>query len=594
MPKATTKSEPNPQDKPKSSFDVALDTFIESGHFTLNNEIVTAEMLTYFREYLKKQAKPCSEQNYKLYLRNVTFNVELTALYSQEDRLKASVGALLDQFFGFSPKWGVIVLDNVTISQGDNRYLLSSYFIAGLLSQLGVMKDYLTELSIMKAEFHLWAWIRFLTIPPRLDSLTLELPNENEDKEDNLIVLCDALQYAKIKTLNLGASEISVQGYHALNELLDKNYFIEKMQLKEPTDPESQAIFKKINERLAEGRTGKQRFDIEKFNQAEFLRLLLKAQSALQHETDDRKISKLKKEIKFLLDQKWPFSIANRKNLLYAAPEVHVVYFNHAEYIQARLSLFRLDLNLLVNNGTRTLGHCLLENALKLDDTFMVSCLIDAGANLFEQRDAEKPFLMQVFEKNQDFKILILNHIFYFQTLLRTAERVLCNYPDSKKIIMEMGRSVIQYAKILKKRACPYLLSDFEKLLSLLKDLAGLSRPSRQRDKEFIEIYFRLFKCLILLDNSLGKLTVESISNVQTIMDEIIAISENAERGLKGGSLLHEDVINRSILLKQDMGKIKQLIAKDNALYEIEAVAKEFETSTLNEAGPSGVFFPRP
>ena len=272
MPKATTKSKHNPQDKPKSSFDVALDTFIESGHFTLNNEIVTAEMLTYFREYLKKQAKPCSEQNYKLYLRNVTFNVELTALYSQEDRLKASVGALLDQFFGFSPKWGVIVLDNVTISQGDNRYLLSSYFIAGLLSQLGVMKDYLTELSIMKAEFHLWAWIRFLTIPPRLDSLTLELPNENEDKEDNLIVLCDALQYAKIKTLNLGASEISVQGYHALNELLDKNYFIEKMQLKEPTDPESQAIFKKINERLAEGRTGKQRFDIEKFNQAEFLR----------------------------------------------------------------------------------------------------------------------------------------------------------------------------------------------------------------------------------------------------------------------------------------------------------------------------------
>ncbi len=53
MPKATAKSKHySYQDKPNSYFDIALDTFIKTGHFTFTNEIVTLELLSYFIKYL--------------------------------------------------------------------------------------------------------------------------------------------------------------------------------------------------------------------------------------------------------------------------------------------------------------------------------------------------------------------------------------------------------------------------------------------------------------------------------------------------------------------------------------------------------------
>lgn len=47
MPKATAKSKNTKQNKLKSSFDIALDTFIESDYFILTNEILTTELLVY-------------------------------------------------------------------------------------------------------------------------------------------------------------------------------------------------------------------------------------------------------------------------------------------------------------------------------------------------------------------------------------------------------------------------------------------------------------------------------------------------------------------------------------------------------------------
>jgi gas vesicle protein len=644
MPKATMKSKHNHPDETTSSFDIALQNFRESGHFILSNEILTTQRLADFTECLKARDNSFPEAHYKLSLSYVTFKLDLPNSYTQEDSGEAVLWQL-QQLFSFSPKWHVIALDNVAIWQGEHRYSLSSYFIDGLLAQLDRIKDYLTELSITKAEFPACGWMRFLTIPPKLDILTLELPNDDEDNADNLIVLCEALQYAKIKSLNLADTEIDVEGYQALNTLLDKNYFIEKMLLKEPTDPESQVIFKKMNQRLVEGRTGQQRFDLEKFNQAEFLRLILKAQNALTHETDETAIRRLKREITFLLEKKIPFSISmdNRKNWLSFAPEVHVVYFDHAEYIEERLDLFRLDLNLLVNNGTRTLGHCLLENALMREDSFMLNCLIKAGANLFEQQGNEKPFLIQIFEKNTDFKVLILNHIAYDKTLPRTAERVLQHYSKSKDIMLELGWSLIKYAEILKKRTYPIMLSDFERLLNLLKDVLRLPRPSKKREKEFIDIYCNLFKCLIMFHDARGKVTTESISHVQKMLSEIGAISKDADWGWKYGSELHRGLRGRLGPLRENMQEIKKLAEKDDMICEkdvviqqkdniiknlsekceyleatiqqnqenaeverqqfkaelaamqtrLEALTKDSETSTLDEPGPSTRFFPR-
>lgn len=403
-----------------------------------------------------------------------------------------------------------------------------------------------------------------------------------------------------------------------------------------------------INQRLVEGRTGQQRFDLERFNQAEFLRLILKAQNALAHETDETTIRKLKREITFLLEKKFPFSISMdmRKNWLSFAPELHAVYFDHAEYIEERLDLFRLDLNLLVNNGTRTLGHCLLENALMREDSFMLNCLIKAGANLFEQQGNEKPFLIQIFEKNTNFKVLILDHISYDKTLPRTAERVLQHYSKSKAIMLELGWSLIKYAEILKKRTYPIMLSDFERLLNLLKDVLRLPRPSKKREKEFIDIYFSLFKCLILFHDARGKVTTESISHVQNMLSEIRAISKGADWGWKDGSELHRGLRGRLGPLRENMQEIKKLVEKDGIIYakdlviqqkdniiknlsekceyleatiqqnqdkadtklqraqeqiarleaalKKEVVSKNFEMSELDEPGPSTRFFPRP
>lgn len=582
MPKAKTKSKYNHPDEPNWSIDIAVDTFLETGHFTLTNERVTTEVLIYFTEYLKKQPKPSPELDYKFYLENVTFSLEIPTLSSQEEFREATIGLFLNQVFSCSHKWRVIAFDNVSILQDKNYYPLSLRFILLFLARFKISEDDLIGLSvtnaliITNARFHPWAWIRFLTNSPRFDRLTLELLL-NEEQEDNIMVLCEALHYAKIKILNFGNTKINVEGYQALYELLDKNYFIEKMQLKEPTDPAAFTLFKKINERLPAGRTGKQRFDIERFNQAEFLRLFFLAKNALKYELDDKvKIRQLENEIEFLLEEKnllFNICITHRKNLLELAPAFYAVYLDHAEYIHGRLPLFRLDLNQLVDNEKRTLGYYLLEDALEKNDFFMMSCLINKGrVNLLEQRGDEKPLVMQIFDKNKDFKGFLLRHIFYDKILVRKAEQVLQNYSKAKEIMVNMSYSLINYAEILEQRLYPYQLSESVRLLNLLKDIARLSRPSKQRDQEFIEIYFRLYKCLTLFHNAEGRVTVESISHVQNLLTEIGTISRNADWGWKVGSQLHRSVNDQLNPLWETLREIKQLAEKDHMIDEKDKV----------------------
>lgn len=594
MPKAKTKSNNNHSNKHHSSFDIALDSFIEYGHFILTDEILTIESLIHFKECLKKRSLCPSENPYKFCLNNVRFKLQVPP-FALKERIQHELDSILWQLhliFHFSPKWGAIAFDNVTILHGDNSYPLSLYFMYRLISiitdkkdeedeenekdkQEKKLKNYLTELSITKAEFHACCWMRYLTSGPRLNSLTLEWLT-NEDQTDNWLVLCEALHCAKIKFLNFGNTEISMEGYQALYELLDKNYFIEKIKLKEPTDPAAFVIFKKINRRLSEGITGKNRFDIERFNQAEFLCLFLQAKNNLAYETDVIKVEQLEREIEFLLEEKYVlFSICHthRQHLLTLAPAFYAVYLDHAIYIEDRLALFRLDLNQFLVKEKRTLGHFLLEDALKKNDSFMMKCLIKKGeANLLEQQDDEKPFLIKIFEKNKDFKLLILDHIYYDKTLLRMTEQFLKNYPKSEEIMIDMGNFLISYAEILKKRTCPHLLSDFQRLCNLFKDIARLSRPSKQRDKEFIEIYYRLFKSLTLLHNKEGRVTVESISNVQKLLAEVKAISVKSDWGWKYRSQLHCGLRSRLDSLRKNIKEIKQLAEKDDMIAEKDKV----------------------
>ncbi|WP_342220215.1 hypothetical protein [Rickettsiella endosymbiont of Miltochrista miniata] len=529
MLRATTKTKHyDHQDKPNSSFDTVLDSFLETGHFTLTNEIVTIELLSYFIQYLNlnKPARPSSKLDYKFYLDNVAFDLGVQNFSSDIKPVRI----FMDKIFSFSPKWSVIALDNVSILQDENYYPLSAYFILEFLARFGVLEDNPAKLTITNAliitnaEFHRWAWMRFLTKPPRFDSLTLELL-PNEEQEEDFLHLCDALQYAEIYVLNLGNTEITARGFRALNQLLDKNYWIKKVLLREPTDRESRAIVKKYARKL--------------------------------------------------------------------------LYLDQEQYFEGRWPLAKYDLNQLVEEGTRTVGHWLLENALARNDTFTVECLIEAGANLLEQPGGEKPFLIQIFEKSRDFKLIILNHIIYHETFGNKIKQNLQDYPDSRELMKNMESSLIDYAGILRQRAWGHL-DGYEMLLNLLKTVALLSRPSKQRDQEFIDIYWRLFKCLILFHDAEGKVTVESISNAQSMLNEIIAISKKADLGWDHGSKLHHGLPDHIDLLMKAMNTIKELVAQQaNPLDEKgrvtaqRAANTDSEESQLNEPGPSTRFYPR-
>ncbi len=606
----------------RSDVDKVLNSFLKTGHFILTNGVVTTRALNTMIKDLARQPKSTTKLDYKLYLDTVAFDPEVQNL--SIDALENLIHLFLDKLFSFSPEWSVIALDNVSILQGEKYYPLSSRFILYFLARFAPFEDGSAELAITKtlmitnAEFHSWAWMRFLIKRPLFKHLTLELL-PNEDEVDHIMLLCQALHYAKIKEVNLGNTHISAEGYQTLYKLLTKNYFIEKIQIKKPTDPVSLIHFKKINEYLSEDRSGKQRFDKERFNQAEFLRLFSQAKNALQHETNESEIIKLENEIKFILKEKQPNSITisqERFSLeIELIPKTQAVYYYHAEYIVGRLALFRLDLNQSIANQVNTLGYYLLEEALKNNDHFMMNCLLDNGtSSLFEQQGEEKPILIQIYE-NADFKRAILDHIYSRKTLISMAEEILKNYPKSKEIMIELGYSLINYTKRLEKIIYSYKLSSFERLLNRLRERFELSNPSKQREQEFIEIYWRVGKSLTLFHNA-GEVTVESISNAQSTLDEITAISDNADLGWLRGSRLHDKLTRRLDLLKEEMNnnitslgpeiqdELDEPIKKDfsngdghlKTFFTNSNLKKDnenFEVSELNEAGPSTWFSPK-
>ncbi len=607
---------PNPQiSLTETDADTILESFIKTGHFKLIDTTVTTEVLNYFINYLKQLTGKLKGWDHRVHFENVTFNLNISEQAYRDEKIEK----LLDKIFYFSSRWSVIALDNVTVLLDENPYPLSSNFILELLTRFTPPQPtnlYIShQLTIRNTEFHPWGWIHFLITRPQFHTLVLELPDD-EALEDNLMVLFESLHYAKIKVLELKNTDLSLECYQALNELINKNYYIEELQISEPTDPESLVIFQKINEYLSKGETGQQRFDRERFNQDEFLRLFNKVKSALQHETVEDKIIQFEKELKFILEPKKRDgnTIVREEiklNPMAIIPKDHAVYYDHAEYIVGRLPLFRLNLNRFIDNQVNTLGYFLLEEALKNNDHFMMNCLLDNGtANLFEQHAGEKPLLMQIYE-NADFKKVILDHIYSRQTLITLAQEVLKNYPKSQRIMVELAYSLINYTRRLEKIIYSYKLSGFERLLNRLRERFELANPSKQREREFIEIYWRVGKSLILFHND-GEVTVESVSNAQSTLDEVIAISEHADSGWLRGSELHYKLTNRLDLLKKAMDRDTHSLGREiknehqptkktfnnedgylkNFFSNNNTKRQNFEEMDLDEPGPSTRVFP--
>ena len=549
----------NPQIKlTEPDADKILVLFIKTGYFKLIDTVMTIGILNHFINYLEQQTEKLKGWDHRVYLKNVTFNLNGSKEFYRDEKVEQ----LLGQIFCFSSRWSVIEFDNVRVLQDENLYPLSSNFILEFLARFTPPQRFNSFIShkllIKNAEFHSWAWIHFLIMRPQFHTLVLELLDDVE-LEDHLMVLFESLHYAKIKVLEIKNTGLSLGCYQALNELITKNYYIEQLKINEPTDPESLLIFQEIYRRLSRGETGQQRFDRERFNQDEFLRLFNKVKSALKHETDKDKIIQFQKELKFLLEpKKSKGNIIVREetecNPMAIISKDHAVYYDHAEYIVGRLALFRLDLNQSVDNQANTLGYNLLEEALRNKDHFMMNCLLDNGtANLFERQTGKKPLLIQIYE-NINFKKLILDHIYFRRTTITLAEQVLKNYSESQRIMIELIYSLINYTKRLEKIIDSHKLSGFERLLNRLRDRFKFSNPSKQREQEFIEIYWRIGQSLTLFHNA-GHVTGESISKAQAILNEIITISKNADSGWLCGSTLHSQLAERLKLLKESMNK---------------------------------------
>ena len=549
----------------QSNMEELVKSFIDTGQFILTNGIISTKVLDLCKNYLYQQPKNLKSLHRKIVLKNLTFDVGTAHSTSCQSYRDKKIFNLINHFFDFSSKWSVIALDNVNILQDGNHYSLSSCCILELLTQLtpssfdeNARISVRQQLIIKNAEFHSWGWIHFLVGRPRCHTLVIELI-DNAELEDNLIVFFQALHYAKVKVLEIINTELSLECYQALNELLSKNYYLEHLEIIEPTNLDSLTLFKEIKRRLATDQTGQQRFDRERFNQDEFLRMFNEAKNALQHETDEDKIKSLKKQFKFMLEpKKREGNSIVREEITFTfiplIPKAHAVYYDHAEYIVGRLPSFRLNLNRAVANRTHTLGYYLLEEALSSNDHFMMNCLLDNGtANLFEQKAGEKPILIQIFE-NTGFKKVILDHIYSRKNLINMAEEILENYSKSKKLMVELSYSLINYTQRLEKIIFSYKLSGFERLLNQLRERFNLSNPSKQREREFIEIYWRIGRSLTLFHNS-GDVTMESVSNAQNTLDEVIAISKHADSGWLRGSELHYKLTHRLDLLKRAIDK---------------------------------------
>lgn len=517
--------------KPNPYVNRVLKNFLETGRFVLANHVITTDILNYMMEYLVIQPESTTRLNYELYLDNLILDIEIPETYSQNNPREYADDKLLyllEVILNFSPKWRVISLDNLSILQEENYYPLSFNFI-----------------------WHFGNLISEITYDPI-----------RRGKKKKLIVTHSLI--------------ITNAEFHSWvwRELLRKRTKLNKLTLEFLANGEQEENLAFLCEVL-------QYSDIEILNlgNTEF--------NSHGYQILNRF---LKKEPFINVQLREPVDFKSRTIL-----RVHndrIKYTEQDKNFDGDQSLATLPINQLKDGGPRTLGHWLLEHALEKDDIYMVKYLIKAGVNLLEQRGEEPPFLLQLFEKNQDFKLMILNYIIHHKVLAKKIECELQNYSDLKHLIAEMEASIRAYAKILRQRTHG-LISDYRKLLNLFKTMASLSRPSKKRDQEFINIYWRLFKSVILFHDSEGKVTLESISNTQVMLNKIINISENAELGWSQRSRLHKDLITKLNLIIKDMNDIKELMVQTNLEQAklVESTKTTIDSEELNESGSRTGFY---
>lgn len=347
MPQAILQSKHHLPIKANSYFDKILKKFLETGRFILVNEVLTVEVVGYMLNYLAHHPKSSTQLVYELYLDNLILDIEIPKIYSQNnprDYADDILLYLLEDILNFSPKWYVIALDNLTILQENNYYPLSNNFI-----------------------WHFGNLISKFTY----DSIS-------EEKKKELIV-----------THSLIVTNAEFHSW-VWRELLRKRTKLNNLTLEFLANGEQEENLTFLCEVLPYSNIENLNFGNTEFNPQGY---------QILNEF-------LNKEPFIKVQLREPIDFKSRDIL----KEHHerIKYSEQDKNFEYDQSLATLDINQLMDGEARTLGHWLLENALEKDDVYMVKYLIKAGANLLEQCNDEPPFLLQLFEKNRKFKLIIL------------------------------------------------------------------------------------------------------------------------------------------------------------------------------------------
>ena len=502
MPQPITNSTHHLPIKPYSYFDRILKTFFETGRFILINEIVTTEALHYMRMLLAQHNKPSIELGYEIYLDNLILDIEIPEIYSQNNSREYADDELmyfLADVIEFSPTWKVIALDNVTILKEEIYYPLSFNFM--------------------------WQFGN-LIVQVKYDPVRREKKKELIVTDSLIVTNAEFHSWVWRELLRRGADLDNLTIEFLANGEQDENltFLCEVLQY---------SCVDTLN-------LGNTEFTQQGY---QILYQFLKREPFI------------KVHLREPIDSKSRAILKQYKNRI-THPELD-------ESSKTNQPVSPLYINQLIDGGTRTLGHKLLEKAFQEDDVYMVKYLIKAEADLLEQLDEESPFLLKLFKKNRKFKLIILNYIIHQKVLANRIEHDLQNYEGLKKSMADMEASFRAYAKILRQRTHG-LLNDCQKLLNLFKTMASLPRPSKNRDQEFIDIYWRLFKSVVLFHGATGRVTIESIANTQAMLTKIINLSEKAELGWSQGSRLHKDLGRKLNFIIKEMNDIKELITTAN------------------------------
>lgn len=482
-----------------SYFENILTNFLKNGRLILINEVVTTEALQFMRRFLAQHAKPSIKLDYELYLDNLILDIEVPEIYSHYNPREYADDKLLyflANIFNSSPKWKVIALDNVTILQEENYYPLSFNFM--------------------------WHFGNLIA-DSKYD------PVRQEKKKE--LIVTDSLVITNAE-------------FHSWvwRELLRKRTKLDNLTIEFLANGEQDENLAYLCEVLKYSGVNTLNLGNTEFTQQgyQILNRFLKKEPFikvhLREPIDSKSLALLKQH------------------------EDRIKYPELDRSFKSDQPVAPLYINQLIDDGTRTLGYCLLEKALQENDVYMVKYLIKAGADLLEQRDDETPFLFKL-GTNRNFKLMILNYIIHQKVLANKIEDNLQNYAELQKDLADMEASFRAYAKILRQRAHG-LISDYQKLLNLFKTVASLSRPSKNREQEFIGIYWRLFKSVILLHDAAGKVTLESISDARAMLNKILTFSDKAELGLTHGSRLYKDLGRKLNFIIKEMNDIKELMTQ--------------------------------